>query len=69
MTLHMLYRSVCKVCWDIYCGGSEMTLHMLYQSVCKVCWDILLWWGDMTLHIFYRLYVRSAGISIVVGVK
>ena len=23
MTLHMLYRSLCKVCWDIYCCGTD----------------------------------------------
>ena len=40
MTLHMLYRSVCMVCWDIYCGGGEMTLHILFRYVCYVCLDI-----------------------------
>ena len=69
MTLHMLYRYVCKVCWDIYCGGTEMTLHMLYGYVCKVCFDIYCDGGEMILHMLYRYYVRSVGITIVVGVK
>jgi len=25
----MLYRYVCKVCWDIYCVGGEMTLYTM----------------------------------------
>ena len=50
MTLHLLYRYVYKVCWDIYSGGGEMTLHMLYRYVCKVCWDIYCG-TEITLHI------------------
>ena len=68
MTLHILYRTVCKVCWDIHCGGVKRhctcCIGLYVSSV-----GVSIVGGEMTLHMLYRSVCKVCWDIYCGGVK